>query len=47
MNTSIIFSCLRARVDTFSELRNELKQKTIHDEEIDNAWNEYDDWPAE
>ena len=45
LSTAEIFSCLTSSTDTFGDLRNQLKNKTNNDAQVDNAWNNYTDWP--
>jgi hypothetical protein len=40
-----IFSCLSSDTDTFDKLIAKLKTKTIHDEQVDDAYSYYTDWP--
>ena len=40
-----IFSCLHRNTNTFSALIKELKTKTVNDEQVDNAFANYTDWP--
>ena len=40
-----IFSCLHRNTNTFSALIKELKTKTEYDEQVDNAFANYTDWP--
>ena len=40
-----IFTCLTKDTDTFEKLIAKLKTKTIHDEQVDQAFNRYTDWP--
>lgn len=45
ITTAEIFSCLHRNTNTFSALIKELKTKTEYDEQVDNAFANYTDWP--
>ena len=45
ITTSEIFSCLTSGTNTFNRLITQLKTKTINDEQVDDAFASYPDWP--
>jgi hypothetical protein len=45
VTTSEIFSCMTSSTNTIAKMVEQLKTKTENDEDIDNAYNLYTDWP--
>ncbi len=45
VSISEIFGCLKSTTNTFSDLKYELKLKTVYDEKVDQAFSNYSDWP--
>lgn len=45
ITTPEIFSCLNSSTNTFTKLISQLKTKTVNDEQVDNAFANYTDWP--
>lgn len=45
ITTQEIFWSLKSTTDTFSDLKYELKLKTINNEQVDEAFSNYSDWP--
>lgn len=45
VSISEIFGCLKSTTNTFSDLKNGLKLKTVNDEKVDQAFANYSDWP--
>jgi hypothetical protein len=45
ITTAEIYSCLTSSTDTFIDLITQLKTKTTNDEQVDNAFANYTDWP--
>ncbi|MFW5851084.1 MAG: hypothetical protein ACOCWB_02555 [Bacteroidota bacterium] len=45
ITTNKIYSCLKKSVIDIDKLKNELKTKTSYDSQIDNAYDNYSDWP--
>lgn len=45
VTTSEIFSCMTSGTNTIDKMVSKLKTKTINDEEVDDAYDLYTDWP--
>lgn len=44
INIPILNSCLTPSTNTNAKMKQQIKNKTTYDTQVENAWNNYSDW---